>query len=76
MGTRQDGIVLSSANLPSGTAFPSTRNARALEVIEQRVLVQKRRATATGGRIMWGNTVINPLRRLMVIGGSIANDPA
>lgn len=57
------GVVLSSVSLPAGTAFSSTRNARALELIEQRVLlVQKRRTTATGGRIMWGSTVINPLR--------------
>jgi hypothetical protein len=57
------GVVLSSVSLPAGATFSSTRNARALGLIEQRaLLVQKRRATATGGRIMWGSTVINPLR--------------
>ena len=57
------GVVLSSADLAAGGAFSPTKNARLLEVIEQRaVLVEKRCATTTGSRIMWGNVVINPVR--------------
>jgi hypothetical protein len=57
------GVVLSSIDLPTGAVFPASMNARALEVIERRaLLVQKRCATGTGARIMWGSTVIRPLR--------------
>lgn len=57
------GVVLSSVSLRAGSAFPPTKNARALGVIEPRaLLVQKRCATATGSRIMWGSTVIKPLQ--------------
>jgi hypothetical protein len=62
------GVVLSSVSIGASTgelsaAFRVTKNARALAVIERRVLlVQKRRATATGSRIMWGSTVIKPLQ--------------
>lgn len=60
------GLVLSALPLPSRVDFRSERNARPIAVLRQRALLaQKRRATPAGSRIMWGKTVIGPLRTFL-----------
>jgi hypothetical protein len=64
-------LVLCSELLPPDAdgetwLFSPTRNAEALDVLERRaLLVRKRRHTEKGGRIMLGATLIDPWRRLL-----------